>query len=582
MGTVGLNFGNPTSGTGFNVSTTVSELVANLQAVEKPWNSQLASLSAEDAAFSTIGTGLSNLATAYSNLTDFQGVLASKSGISSDPGVLELTAASTTAIAGSHSIVVNSLATNDSWTSSALTTLGSGNLTIQVGSGATGTIAVTNGESLTNLAASINSAGLGVQASVISNSTGSHLSLVSSTSGSGGALTIGGTATNSGASISWTNVTKGADASLTVDGNAITSSSNTVSNAIPGVTFQILASSPTTTSGGSTTATPVQVQITNDTADVTSALDLFVSAYNTVMQAITAQEGSGASGAPQPLFGNTSLATLQEQLGSMMNVTQTSSWDSSLTPVGASDTLTGTLNITVGSGTQQTFKLGAGETLAQLANSINTASSPSSGVTASVVTEAGGSFLKLVSQTGGSAGNLTVGGALTDATTSGGLAFIQTAEGSSVNSFGALGISSLTFATTGGGNTQISANPGGLLSINGNALNSALNSDYQAVVNFFQEASAVGAQFFNGLTTLGTASPSQSGGIISEALFADQQQESGLNADISNENTVISAQQAQLTAELDLANQTLQGIPTQVNEVNQLFQAITGFQPPTS
>jgi flagellar hook-associated protein 2 len=578
MGAVGLNFGNPSSGDGFNVTQTVSEIMANYQMVEAPWEQQLSTLSAEDAAYSTIGTDLQNLSTAYSTLSNFQGVLEGKQGSSSDPNVVELTAASTTAMTGSHTIVVNSLATNDSWSSSSIssgTTLGTGDLTIQVGTGgATSTVNIANGESLSTLASSINNAGIGVEASVLTNSTGSYLSLVSSTSGSAADLTIGGSVTTSGTtptSLSFTNVSQGMDASLTVDGNAVTSSSNTVTDAIPGVTFEILSTSPTTTSGGSTTATPTQVLITNDTADVTSALDLFVSAYNTVMTAVATQEGDSPSGTPEPLYGNTNLASLQEQLGQMTNITQTSSWDSSLTPVSLTDTLTGTLNVSIGTGTELTYQLGAGETLSQLASSINTPNSP---VTASVLTEAGGSYLQLVSNTGGTAGNLQVTSSVTDSTTNSGLAFVQTAEGSSINSFGALGISSLTYGGTGSVPT---ANPYGTLSIDSDTLSSALNTDYQAVVNFFQEASAVGMKFFDSIPGLGTPTAAESGGIVSAALYSDQQQESTLSANISNENMVMSSEQASLTAELELANQTLQAIPSQVNEVNELYAAITGY-----
>ena len=44
MGTVGLNFGAATSGTGFDVSSTVAEIVGNLQNVETPWKTQLTTL----------------------------------------------------------------------------------------------------------------------------------------------------------------------------------------------------------------------------------------------------------------------------------------------------------------------------------------------------------------------------------------------------------------------------------------------------------------------------------------------------------------------------------------------------------
>jgi flagellar hook-associated protein 2 len=66
-------------------------------------------------------------------------------------------------------------------------------------------------------------------------------------------------------------------------------------------------------------------------------------------------------------------------------------------------------------------------------------------------------------------------------------------------------------------------------------------------------------------------------GVISLALAQNSSQESQLNTNISNENTYISSQQALLTSELNTANQTLEQIPAQVNEVNELYSAISGF-----
>jgi flagellar hook-associated protein 2 len=113
-------------------------------------------------------------------------------------------------------------------------------------------------------------------------------------------------------------------------------------------------------------------------------------------------------------------------------------------------------------------------------------------------------------------------------------------------------------------------------------LTSALDNDFQSVVSFFQDVASVGQGFFNSLQGLGTSTASASGGIVSEGLYADQQQESSLNADISNENIQMSSEQVQLTTELDLANETLQAIPSQVNEVNELYAAITGYNTGTS
>ena len=102
MGTVGLSFGSPTSGTGFDVSSTVSSIVANLQNVETPWKTQLASLESQDAAISSLGTLFSNLSNDMSALTDFQGILSEKTGSSSDQNVLTLTAANASAVAGTR------------------------------------------------------------------------------------------------------------------------------------------------------------------------------------------------------------------------------------------------------------------------------------------------------------------------------------------------------------------------------------------------------------------------------------------------------------------------------------------------
>ena len=44
MGTVGISFGSPTSGAGFDVSSTVAQIVGNLKNVETPWNTQLTAL----------------------------------------------------------------------------------------------------------------------------------------------------------------------------------------------------------------------------------------------------------------------------------------------------------------------------------------------------------------------------------------------------------------------------------------------------------------------------------------------------------------------------------------------------------
>jgi flagellar hook-associated protein 2 len=194
MGTVGLNFGSPTSGTGFDVSSTVSQIVSNLQQVETPWKTQLSTLQSQDTQLSNLGTLLSSLSTDVGNLTDFAGVLAQKTGSSSNTNVLQLTAATSAAAAGTHSVIVNSLASTSSGYLTQVADAGdtlTGSVWLGVGNGSLHQISVPSGGNLNSLASAINSAGIGITASVLTDSAGSRLSLVSNTSGAEGNIVIG-------------------------------------------------------------------------------------------------------------------------------------------------------------------------------------------------------------------------------------------------------------------------------------------------------------------------------------------------------------------------------------------------------
>jgi len=194
MGTVGLNFGSPTSGQGFDVSATVSSIVANLQKVETPWKTQLASLQSQDTVISSFGTLMSALSADVSKLTDFTGILAQKTGSSSNSSVLQLTSATSAASAGTHTVAVNSLATTSSGylsevasASDALT----GSIWLGVRGGTLHQISVPSGGTLMSLASAINAAGLGISASILTDSSGSRLSLVSGTSGVDSNIVVG-------------------------------------------------------------------------------------------------------------------------------------------------------------------------------------------------------------------------------------------------------------------------------------------------------------------------------------------------------------------------------------------------------
>jgi flagellar hook-associated protein 2 len=557
MGTVGLSFGSPTSGTGFDVSSTVAEIVGNLQNVETPWKTQLTTLESQDTAISSLGTLYSNLSNDMSSLTDFQGILAEKTGSSSDTSVLELTSASSSAVAGTHTVTVKNLAQTSSGYLTEISNASdilSGSITLQVGtSGTAQTIDVDNltTKTLAGVAAAINSSGVGINASVLTDSSGSRLSLVSGTSGAGGDITVSSNSIADGTtSLSYTSPVAGKDAQLTVDGVSLTSSSNTVANLIPGVTFQLLAPSATESDSS---LEQVQVVIANDNSAVESTVASMVSDYNSLISAINTQEGKDSSGNNEPLFGSPTLSLLQQQLLGGLNTQNPNGYLDSIK--NSSDELSGSISITVGSGKAQTIDVPTSDdTLSGLASAINSASI---GATANVVTDSTGSRLVLVSNTSGTSGALTVTSSINDETTSTALSYNN--GGSDINSLTTLGIS---------------VNNDGSLTLDASSLDSLLNTDYNGVVGFFQNADSWGQTFSNMLTSSGTSS---STGILKLTQNANSSSESNLNADISKEDLMISAQQKSLTAELTSANEIMQELPSQLDSVNELYSAITGY-----
>lgn len=479
MGTVGLNFGSPTSGAGFDVSSTVATIVSNLKNVETPWKSQLTKLEAQDTTISSLGTLFSNLSNDMSALTDFHGIMAQKEGSSSDQNVLTLTAANATAVAGTHTVQVKSLAQTSSGylapvviassvlagsitlqvgpngipktitlnssnntlsglaaainssavgvTASVLTDssgsrlslvsgtsgangniavtansistclnftastssgsqnssgsldsivdaagLLSGSLSIQVGSGTAQTIVIGGAPSppaantiytgsgvntLSGLADAITTANIGVTASVVSNTDGSSsLQLVSSTAGTTGNLTVKSAIVDTNTSLlGYTAPVTGVDAQLTVNGVSLTSSSNTVANLIPGVTFQLLAPSAKESDG---TLEQVQVVIANDNAGVVSTFSTMISDYNALISAINAQEGQDSSNNAQPLFGSPTLSLLQQQLLSGLNL-HNPNGNLDAISTNTNTTLAGSMSIQVGSGNTQNIVIGS-------------------------------------------------------------------------------------------------------------------------------------------------------------------------------------------------------------------------------
>jgi flagellar hook-associated protein 2 len=230
---------------------------------------------------------------------------------------------------------------------------------------------------------------------------------------------------------------------------------------------------------------------------------------------------------------------------------------------GESDVLSGSISIQVGTGPTMTVSVPSSpnNNLSGLARMIGEVPL---GVTASVIQNADGSYgLSLSSPTAGSAGNLTVTSSILDRTNTTNTTLGYTSS-SDINSLTSLGIS---------------VNNDGSLAFDAASLDSVLNSDYAGVLGFFQDADSWGQRFNTTLTNSGTGS---STGILKLFSSYNSNIESTLNANITKEEALISAQQISLTAELNSANETMQELPTQLQGINELYSAITGYNQNTN
>jgi flagellar hook-associated protein 2 len=309
---ISLNPSTLLNGQGIDVSDLVQQIISQSSGQLTGWQSEQATLQSQASDLGVLNGDLGNLATSIQALSDPLGALSSLSATSSDSSVLNATAASG-ATAGTHQIVVNSLATdgtvytndfaggaNTSILSNGATT---GEIDLQVG-GTDDPIPITAGsnDTLTTLATYINQQNLGVTASVITDATGSRLALVSQATGSPGALAISSNNTN----LSFNAPIGGTNASLTIDGVPYSSAGNTVTGAIPGLTLNLASAAP---------GTPVELTVSTNTTQITQAINSFVSAYNQVIGDINQEYTVNASTNTEgPLGADSALRQVQSNL----------------------------------------------------------------------------------------------------------------------------------------------------------------------------------------------------------------------------------------------------------------------------
>jgi flagellar hook-associated protein 2 len=230
------------------------------------------------------------------------------------------------AISGSYDMAVTALAQTAKLKSAGFAdtkTFNTGILAIKTGTNTT-TIITPQANTLAGIRDAINATpAAGVNATIVSDGTSSHLVLTAANSGAANTITVTGTGDFGPLSTgSWsdestspatltastmTTLQAAQDAAITVDGVTINSPTNTVTNAIAGLTLNL---STLTTANDK-----YNLAISNDTSGVQTAAQQFVTAYNSLagtLSSLTAYNAdTKVAGALQ---GDSSVTSIQNQI----------------------------------------------------------------------------------------------------------------------------------------------------------------------------------------------------------------------------------------------------------------------------
>lgn len=178
--------------------------------------------------------------------------------------------ATSLAAAGSFNLYVQQLATAHKLKSVAAPDISAGGtLDITVGSTTT-TVSVSSGATLADLRSAINAADAGVTATIVNGTGGAQLVLTSKETGTANAVTLGGSLAGT---LSFTDIETAQDALVEIDGIAVTSSSNTLEDAVTGVTLTLKKAHASPTES-------TLVTVAADTDAMTASVESFVKAWN--------------------------------------------------------------------------------------------------------------------------------------------------------------------------------------------------------------------------------------------------------------------------------------------------------------
>lgn len=356
----------PGIGSGLDINGLITKLMqveqlplTALQTKEASYQSQLSAFGSLKSTFASFQSAAQTLAVT----TAFTAMAASVSD-----GTVLSASAGAAAVAGSYSIGVEQLAKNQVLNTTgnyvSADTFKGGSLAITIGSTTTN-VTIADGASLDAVRQAINDANVGVTATIINAGPPNNynrLVLTSGTTGSAGAVTIavtqtgtGGTPTAPGVIRDLTDLNfagtatgtmaiaqKADDAVLSINNVSITRSSNSISDAITGLTLNL------TKAGTLGSPVTTQVSVTQNTSATQNTIAAFVKAYNAAAtQLRTVSAYDTANKKASVLTGDATVRSLESQLASLAQgvVTGLSGGISRLSDIGITMQKDGTLAV---------------------------------------------------------------------------------------------------------------------------------------------------------------------------------------------------------------------------------------------
>ncbi|RBY79622.1 hypothetical protein DQ238_10565 [Geodermatophilus sp. TF02-6] len=286
---------------GLDTASLIDQLIAVERNPQTLLKNKLTEAKADAAAYRAVNTKFDALRSAAEALTKAPTWGAAKATSSSASVVAT---AATGATTGSLTFTVDSLAARHTVVGRASWTAPTADLTLTItdGDGDRTPVDVTigAGASLADAVKAINAADAGVTATMVGSADGYRLQLTATTPGTDGVFTV---SDGTGFAV----LSQGTDAKLTVGSGdytfSATSTTNTFSGLVPGVTLTVTAASEE----------PVTVDVASDPEAITTAVQKLVTAANDALSSIRTQTGT-ATGSTAALKGDSTLRGLANEV----------------------------------------------------------------------------------------------------------------------------------------------------------------------------------------------------------------------------------------------------------------------------